>query len=241
MPAEFRVSWIDDFHIQENGNLWFCNWGEGIRFFDGNNWHSFSENEGLSSNYVSNLLILDPGNAFALTARGLDRFHNGRWDKVNGGPEFNGIREGSTLKLSSDGFVWVSLAYRAWYFRQESRLSLTKHFKCLRFKTNDLAPKTFVAFENTGDKYSNSIYLTWSGRDPWAETPAKDLVFSHQIDQEEWSPFSLEKSKYISKLEPGNHTFKVKARDQDGNIDPNPAVLSISFLLRFGKAHGLSP
>ena len=236
VPAEFRVSWIDDFHIQENGNLWFCNWGEGIRFFDGNNWHSFSENEGLSSNYVSNLLILDPGNAFALTARGLDRFHNGRWDKVNGGPEFNGIREGSTLKLSSDGFVWVSLAYRAWYFRQESRLSLTKHFKCLRFKTNDLAPKTFVAFENTGDKYSNSIYLTWSGRDPWAETPAKDLVFSHQIDQEEWSPFSLEKSKYISKLEPGNHTFKVKARDQDGNIDPNPAVLSISIFAPFWQS-----
>lgn len=235
VPLEFRVRWIDDFHIQENGNLWFCNWGEGIRFFDGNNWHSFSENEGLSSNYVSNLLVLGLGDVFALTAKGLDRFHDGRWQKVNG-PEFNGIREGSTLKLSSDGFVWVSLANRAWYFRQESRLSPTKQFRCWRFKADDLAPKTFVAFEPPGSKYSNSVYMTWSGRDPWAETPAKDLEFSYQIDQEEWSAFSLEKSMYISKLEPGNHTFKVKARDQDGNIDPNPAVLSLSIYAPFWQS-----
>jgi two-component system NtrC family sensor kinase len=45
------------------------------------------------------------------------------------------------------------------------------------------------------------------------------------MDGGEWSPFSHEKNKVFLSLSSGGHTFEVRARDRDFNIDPTPAVM----------------
>ncbi|MDQ8183505.1 hybrid sensor histidine kinase/response regulator transcription factor [Pelagicoccus sp. SDUM812005] len=232
VPRKHRVSWIDEFHTQSDGKLWFCNWGQGVHYFDGSKWRMFTESDGLSSIYVSNLMVQKDGTVLALTAKGLDRYQHGQWQNVKG-PAISGIREGTTLRSSSDGSVWVNLASRSWYFRKNSRENAAMNFRSLRFKPDALPPETRIVSMDERSKYSDTAYISWTGVDPWSETPQIDLLFSYQLDQGRWSPFSKDASTHFSELEPGDHRLRVRALDQDGNVDTSPAVLSFTVYAPF--------
>ncbi|MDQ8179585.1 ATP-binding protein [Pelagicoccus sp. SDUM812005] len=235
VPLKGGDSSIDEFHFQGDEQLWYCNWGQGVHFFDGEDWQVFTEKDGLSSNYVSNLLVLEEGIVYALTTKGLDRFEHGQWQAV-AGPDLRGIRDGSSLRISSDGSIWVNQASRGWHFGHNSRTHPELGFRCWRFQPDRLAPETEVSFAFEPSKYSDSAYVSWAGVDPWAETSHRDLQFSYQIDGGEWSPYGLRKSMHLAALRPGEHIFRVKARDRDGNVDTSPAELAFSVYFPFWES-----
>ena len=71
------------------------------------------------------------------------------------------------------------------------------------------------------------VTFTWSGSDD--VTAATNLLFAAQIDSAGFSAFSGLTSLTISNLTEGTHVVFVKARDEAGNIDPNPT--SLTFIL----------
>ncbi|MDQ8180284.1 helix-turn-helix domain-containing protein [Pelagicoccus sp. SDUM812005] len=232
LPSENPVIWIDEFHAEEDGSLWYCNWGRGVHFFDGEALRMFTVDDGLSSNYVSNLLVQENGTVYALTESGLDRYRKGKWENV-AGPRVGGIREGATLRQSKDGSIWVSLASRSWYFTENSRTTQVMDFRSLRFREDEAAPDTMVFYTPESSLYSRSAYISWDGVDEWSDTPHAELQYSYQLDGGEWSLFGPETSKYFSELEAGDHTIKVRARDRDGNVDETPAALSFTIVAPF--------
>jgi hypothetical protein len=56
----------------------------------------------------------------------------------------------------------------------------------------------------------------------------ENLVFAWRLDGGPFSAYSLAATATLSGLVPGGHTFEVRARDQAGNEDPNPARQSFT-------------
>ncbi|MDQ8179580.1 response regulator [Pelagicoccus sp. SDUM812005] len=235
MPIKGASNWVDGFQSLPGGELWYCSWGQGVHAFDGESWRVFTKKDGLSSDFVSNVLVKEDGTVFALTAKGLDRFRDGEWQRVEG-PELKGIRSGSSLRESSDGSLWVNLANRDWYHAFGDRSGLDLSFRSFRFRADELAPETRVSFVMDPPKYSNSAYVSWSGRDPWTNTPVDALQFSYQFDHGEWTAFSSQTGTYLSDLDPGDHLLRVKARDSDLNVDASPAALAFTVSLPFWES-----
>jgi stage II sporulation protein D len=90
-------------------------------------------------------------------------------------------------------------------------------------KERDITPpKTIIT--SYPDKFTNkkTVYFEWSGTDNITDT--KSLFYSYRLNDEPWSQFSQETSRYFNLVYDGNYKFEVKARDEAGNIDPDPPV-----------------
>jgi len=87
----------------------------------------------------------------------------------------------------------------------------------------NLPPETKlkVAFDRISQP--GNTLIAWEGSDPWEQTPAKRIEFSHRLDGGEWSPFKAETQVMLLGLATGKHTFEVRARDLDFNLEPTPA------------------
>lgn len=68
----------------------------------------------------------------------------------------------------------------------------------------------------------------WSGSDD--VTATSDLTYAYILEGKEdsWSNWTYDTSKSYSGLGEGEYTFKVKARDENGNVDPESAKLSFT-------------
>lgn len=73
---------------------------------------------------------------------------------------------------------------------------------------------------------SGPISFGFTGSDDW--TPIEYLTYATQLDADSWSVLSDEDSKVLNDLSHGDHTFKVKARDDWGNEDESPASHSFT-------------
>jgi len=71
-----------------------------------------------------------------------------------------------------------------------------------------------------------STTIRWQGVSPWQETEDEDLYYSWRLDNAEWSAYALNRDVTLRSIKPGRHTFEVRARDYDLNVDPTPAAIS---------------
>jgi hypothetical protein len=82
-------------------------------------------------------------------------------------------------------------------------------------------PDTFILTGPREIVNSPTITLTFTGVDDQDPPPA--LRFSYCLDGQDWTEFTHVTTIVFPDLEPGLHTFQVRAIDRDGNIDPVPA------------------
>ncbi len=68
--------------------------------------------------------------------------------------------------------------------------------------------------------------FSWTGQDD--VTPAAQLVYSYALDGGAWSGFASATTQTFSSLADGAHTFRVRAQDAAGNVDPNPPSVSFT-------------
>lgn len=90
-------------------------------------------------------------------------------------------------------------------------------------KERDITPpKTIIT--SYPDRFTNkkTVYFEWSGTDNI--TDVKSLFYSYRLNDEPWSQFSQETSRYFNLVYDGKYKFEVKARDEAGNIDPEPPI-----------------
>jgi hypothetical protein len=86
------------------------------------------------------------------------------------------------------------------------------------------APDTFIASGPGEGALINTaqVGFGWTGSDD-ITLPA-NLTFSYRLDSGNWSAFNNATSHTLVSLADGQHTFSVKAKDQAGNEDQNPAT-----------------
>jgi len=65
--------------IDADGNKWFGTWGAGLSRFDGHDWVTFTRQDGMAGNYVTDLYQDADGTIWATTDAGVSRYQDGEW------------------------------------------------------------------------------------------------------------------------------------------------------------------
>jgi diguanylate cyclase (GGDEF)-like protein len=82
------------------------------------------------------------------------------------------------------------------------------------------------------------VRLAFWGLDKWKYTTSDRLLFSHRVDEGNWSEFSPKRLTSLTELRAGTHRFQVRAMDRNGNVSPSPAVFEFSVLLSWYRQLG---
>ena len=97
--------------------------------------------------------------------------------------------------------------------------------------TVDRPPATIITGGPSGNIDYDDVLFTWIGSDDL--TPTSSLVYSYYLEGYDtgWSSWTLSMSKQYNDLPVGDYIFKVRSRDQIGNIDLTPAERSFAVVL----------
>lgn len=88
-------------------------------------------------------------------------------------------------------------------------------------------PDTSITSGPTGWIGVGKATFHWTGTDN--QTPTPDLVYSYKLDgYAGWSGWTSSTGKTYNNLPDGPFTFRVKAKDKTGNVDPTPATRTFS-------------
>ncbi len=90
------------------------------------------------------------------------------------------------------------------------------------FVVDTTPPDTSIINGPDGSINYATVTIEWRGTD--TITSASCLQYSYRLDNNSWSTMTSTTSVTYSKLIDGSHTFSVKARDEVGNVDTNPAI-----------------
>jgi signal transduction histidine kinase len=165
------------------------------------------------------------GEVLLATDRDISRFDGVSWSQHALPSEFNMRREGGQFRQASDGAVWINIASRDWRRRALDRdiyKPQEQEFWTCRYIPERLPPSTAIKqFEAEVSSRGNTT-ISWTGADRWHVTNQTDLRYSYRFDGGPWSHFAPETQHVFTSLASGDHTFEVRARDMDFNVDPHP-------------------
>ncbi len=229
-----RYKWANNIESTKDGTIWFSFWSKGIARLKDGKWTHFTESDGLSSNYVSDILVLEDGQLAALTAKGLDRFDGSSWYNLEL-PGYGGVIGGSYLGQTSDGAIWINIANQGWFNDQVQEKPKHGQFVSLRYLPGSLPPDTTIKLLAEPDRYANSLLVGWAGNDVWSESPRKSLTYSYRTNDGDWSNYKKDLMTFLQDQEPGVLKIEARARDSDGNVDPTPAMIEVSITAPFWK------
>lgn len=102
------------------GNLWFGTYGAGIGMYHDNTITHFTEQEGLSSNYISSILEDRQGNLwFGTIGGGVGMFDGLNFTHFT---EYEGLTNNTVYSIMEDtgGHIWFGTSYGAFRFRDET-------------------------------------------------------------------------------------------------------------------------
>lgn len=216
----------------DDGTLWIGSRNYGVFRYDGEKWTNFTISDGLASNSITYILPESKSSVLIATDKGFSRFDGSSWTNDLFPEKLIIIREGGSLRKSLSGEIWINKRTREW-----SRRSLTgiknltekmKEFWAVFYKPDNQAPITKIS------RYDEQVYqpgntiISWEGLDPWSKTPREKLQFSYRIDKTEWSAFSNKTNNIFLSLPSGDHSFEVRSRDLDYNIDQKPASIQFN-------------
>lgn len=87
------------------------------------------------------------------------------------------------------------------------------------------APETYLDSEKNPNQTSSGgmVRLVYSGIDRWNRTLPDRLYFSTQLNHGAWTPFTQKSADEFQALAPAHYLFRVRAMDNNWNIDPTPA------------------
>jgi len=213
-PEEMINSAVDAVYVTPKGDLYVGTRSYGVFRFDGKTWRQYDVRDGLTDNRITSIFQTDDGSVWVATDKGISRFDGRTWVAQALPPD---LRQGP-LRQSRDGALWGNSPSRTTYQPRET-------FRTTRYQPDTVPPATEITLSLDKVSQPGNTTLAWRGADPWKATPDEEVQYSYRLNGGEWSPFSHEKSHIFQALLSGDHTFEVKARDRDFNIDPTPAVM----------------
>ena len=224
----FGDNYIDHVITDQYDNLWVAIWGKGVHRFDGSGWTRYGTRDGLVSLQVSALMeTTGMKGLWAATSEGLSRFDGITWTPHALSPHLKFRREGCSLREGGDGSLWLNFSFRAWNFRTGPLgHEREERFRTIRYAPDYQEPETYLVDYSASVQESGGAFFRWSGIDKWSLTRAQALEYSYRIDQGDWTAFKPARETIFNDLKSGTHQLAVRARDQDWNIDPTPAVVT---------------
>jgi len=207
---------IDEVYATPKGDLWVGTRTYGAFHYDGKSWTHYDVQDGLADNRILSILQISDGSVWVGTDRGISRFDGRTWTTHTLPPDLRLLDRGGSLRQSRDGALWINRA-----------LPEGKSFRWLttRYEPDRSPPETEITASLDKVSQPGNTVLAWKGASPWKATPDEEVQYSYRMDRGEWSPFSAEKNKVFLALSSGAHTFEVRARDRDFNVDPTPAAI----------------
>ena len=188
-----------------NGQVW-CASPDKVWSFNGQTWSAVRG----GFNHIAGLICARDGSVWIASADGVTRHFQGHWVQ-------NGIEEGlnsntvEALFEDARGVLWAGTKQGWQAFHPEA----------------DADPPRTLLVPAPGTKQNipedGAITLNFLGADKWQITPPSRLLFSHRLDEGEWSMFDSETNVTFSDLPAGKHYFQVRAMDRAGNIEAEPA------------------
>ncbi|HEX4350243.1 MAG TPA: ATP-binding protein [Verrucomicrobiae bacterium] len=93
-------------------------------------------------------------------------------------------------------------------------------------------PRTYVRWLGESARLSegDTLNLLFDGADKWRMTPRERLLYSYQLDQQDWSAFQDTTMFSFPAAAAGPHHFQVRAMDRNGNVDPVSATLDFAVI-----------
>jgi signal transduction histidine kinase/AraC-like DNA-binding protein/ligand-binding sensor domain-containing protein/AmiR/NasT family two-component response regulator len=231
-PPGLNASFIDCIQSSSTGDLWVGTRTNGVYFLNGKTgkWNRYTVNDGLSSNTIVNIYVNSNQDVWVATNRDISHFDGRNWTKNSFHSFLKPKMDGISIRSSRDGGLWVNQNLPAWYrkalYKDSFLGNSNDEFITTRYYPGKLPPKTIITFAQDKIAQPGNVILSWTANDPWKLTPVDQIQYSYRIDEEEWSPFTYKTSDIFLSLPAGSHTFEVRARDRDMNIDPNPAKIA---------------
>jgi hypothetical protein len=137
-------------------------------------------------------------------------------------------------KLSFNGTAGTTYYIRvAGYFGSEGTFTLDLVL------SDGVPPDTSITDGPTGLTADDTPTFTFGGSDN--KTASANLLYSYRVDNGGWSAYSNQSSATLPSLSDGDHTFYVKAKDEAGNEDADPATRSFTVETRSPKVERWSP
>jgi signal transduction histidine kinase len=195
------------------GKIW-CASREKIWSFDGKNWSAVRS----GVNHINSMICARDESVWIATDGGVQRFFRGDW--LENGPD-EGLSGEVVRSVAEDqrGGIWAATSDGPELYHPEA---------------DSDPPRTFIAKMTDKEKSipeDGAINVTFSGDDKWHATPRRRLLYSHRLDEGEWSPFDDVTRVTFSDLPAGKHYFQARAMDRAGNIDPDSAHLEFAVVL----------
>ena len=193
--------------------LWFCflpNRSGGVVRYDGTSWTTFTQEDGLISDGVNSIQNTSDGSLWFTAQDGLTKYDGQAMTRYG---DADGLSLGwlfPTLREMHDGSLWV-----------DDSSGQVFHFRPQAAESN---PETSLAsaFDRIGSE--GNIFLRWSGNDLWNQTSPRNLRYQWRLGTEEWSSWSNRLDYTFTSLSTGRYQFEVRSMDENGHIDPTPAV-----------------
>jgi signal transduction histidine kinase/DNA-binding response OmpR family regulator/ligand-binding sensor domain-containing protein len=231
-PSGLNASFIDCIQSSPTGDLWVGTRTNGVYFLNSKTgkWNRYTINDGLSSNTIVNIFVNSNQDVWVATNRDISHFDGRNWTRNSFHSFLKPKMDGISIRSSKDGGLWVNQNSPAWYRKALYKDSFLggsfDEFITTRYYPDKVPPKTIITFSQDKIAQPGNVILSWTANDPWKLTPVEQIQYSYRIDDNEWSPFTYKTSDIFLSLPSGSHTFEVKARDRDMNVDPSPAKIS---------------
>ena len=196
---------VTDLLTSADGGLWMAHGLEGggvSRLLAEGASVGYTFQDGLVHDEVHALAQAPDGAIWAGTSAGLSRFDGEAWTAITGEPPDLDIR---ALFAARDGSLWIRTASGT----------------VLRYRNDGQGPETLLDNALARISSDGNASFSWDGRDRWLPAGAA-LQFSYRLDNGLWTPFTEHRRSPLFSLEHGAHTFEVRARDSDLNVEGTP-------------------
>ena len=234
-PApELRLGVVETMFTDRATNLWIGTRQFGATRFDGRAWHRFQGKDSLVANSVRSLAQTADGTVWAATDRGASRFDGHGWTADLLPAQLAVPHDGGAFKADAAGDLWINRfppewTRRAWPKATPSAVA-KGGFWTVRHRFRGIPPETRIISGPKEVSHHGNLAVHWSGATPWREPAESRLRFSYRLDDGPWSEFLDTPGHSFFSLSSGPHRVEVRARDQDFNVDPTPAVLGFTVL-----------
>ncbi len=245
-PQLPRVSIIRDIFQSKNKDVWIGHMSflGPIRYRNGA-LQIFDAEDGYNDDGAIYYLELKDGTIWAGGRRSVHAFDGTRWTLIRSGLDrvtkmiqasdgsvwvtaFNGLfrfAKGSWVHLTKDDGLSSPMVWNVIEDRQKQIWIATSNGICRHYPEADQdPPRVFIPKDkNVHEISANSeAQFVYSGMDKWKFTEKHRLLYSHRIDDGNWSPFQEETIATYANIPAGSHRFDVRAMDRNWN-ESDPA------------------
>ncbi len=261
-PRELLGGELTSLFAEQNGDLWISG-EQGIARFHDRSWRLFPASDAGTPRLVSGFAEAGVGKVWCSTEDRIWEFDGRDWQVVPGGfDSINALvraRDGSAWVAASGGMHRYLPAHNAWIQNgTEEGLPSTDIRQVLEDLSGQLWAGTargLSAYDPEADRdppltrireltdtakkvpEGGMIALSFStSQDKWNYTVGSRLLFSYQLDTNEWTRFTDE-ANGVSFPDPsaGAHLLRVRAMDRSGNLEPKAATFGFAVVLPWWK------